>query len=120
MASSLLLVAACASPVRADPAPAAQAEIDHLLGFVAASSCTFIRNGTSHPAPEARDHLAGKFQFAKGRIDTADEFIRYLATESSLSHEPYKLKCGTHEQPAGVWLADELKRYRGVAARPSR
>jgi len=116
----LALAAACAAPVRADPTPAAQVEIDHLLAFVAASPCSFIRNGTSYPAAEARDHLAGKFGYAKGRIGTAEEFIRYVGTESSLSHEPYKVKCGATEMPAGVWLVDELRRYRASAARPAR
>jgi len=115
----LALAAACASPASADPSPAAQAEIDHLLAFVAASPCTFIRNSEPHPAAEARDHLAGKFRFAKGRIGTAEEFIRYVATESSMSHEPYQVKCGATVMPAGVWLAEELKRYRATAARPA-
>jgi Family of unknown function (DUF5329) len=116
----LALAAVCVSPVRADPAPAARVEIDHLLAFVAASPCTFIRNGSSHPGPAARDHLAGKFQSVKGRIGTAEEFIRYVATESSMSHEPYKVKCGATEMPAGVWLADELRRYRATATGPAR
>ena len=120
LALILALAAVCASPVRADPAPAAQAEIDHLLAFVAASPCAFIRNGASHPAVEARDHLAGKLNFAKGRIATAEAFIRDLATESSISHEPYKVKCGATEIPAGVWLSDELKRYRATTARSAR
>ena len=114
----VLAAALTALPVHADPNAEAQAEIDHLLDFVAASPCTFIRNGDPHPAPEARDHLATKFSFAKSNITTADEFIRYLATESSMSHEPYKVKCGAAEMPAGVWLANELKRYRAAAARP--
>jgi hypothetical protein len=109
---------ALAQPAHADPAPAAQAEIDHLLAFVAASPCTFIRNGKPHPAAEARDHLAGKFRYARSRIATADEFIRYVASESSTSREPYRVKCGSVELPAGVWLSDELARYRKDAVRP--
>ncbi len=113
------ITAAYAAPLHAERTPAAQGEIDHLLAFVAASPCTFIRNGASYPAAEARDHLAGKLKWAGGRISTAEEFVRYLATESSMSHEPYKVKCGTKEMPAGVWLSEELKRYRAVAARPA-
>ena len=113
------MIAAYAAPLHADPSPAAQVEIDHLLEFVAASPCTFIRNGASYPAAEARDHLAGKLKFARSRISTTEEFVLNLATESSMSHEPYKVKCGTKEMPAGVWLSGELKRYRAVAARPA-
>ena len=36
-----------------------------------------------------------------------------------MSHEPYKVKCGASESPAGAWLTGELKRYR-AAARPAR
>ncbi|HEY5862424.1 MAG TPA: DUF5329 domain-containing protein [Casimicrobiaceae bacterium] len=111
---------ALAHAAHADPAPAAQAEIDHLLAFVAASSCSFIRSGKPYPAAEARDHLAGKFQYAKSRISTADQFIRYIASESSMTREPYKVKCGASEMPAGVWLTAELQRYRAAATRPAR
>ena len=57
MAGALAL--AGSSSASADPDLAAQAEIDHLLDFVGASSCTFVRNGTPGTAAEARDHLAG-------------------------------------------------------------
>ena len=48
----------------ASPEGPARDEIDHLLDFVAASSCTFVRNGTEYPADKAREHLASKYQFA--------------------------------------------------------
>jgi len=92
------------------------AEIDHLLAFVGTSQCAFIRNGTSYPPAEAREHLSGKLKYAKARISTAEEFIRHLATESSMSGEPYRVKCDGKVIPAGVWLADELQRFRKVAA----
>jgi hypothetical protein len=92
-------------------------EIDHLLNFVASSSCTFIRNGTEYPSDKARDHLASKYQFAGSRITTADEFIRYLATESSMSGEPYHVRCGKTEALSGVWLTTELTRYRKETAK---
>ena len=92
-------------------------EIDHLLNFVAASSCTFIRNGTEYPSDKARDHLASKYQFAGNRITTAEEFIKYLATESSMSGELYHVKCGKTEALSGVWLTNELNRYRKDSAR---
>lgn len=87
-------------------------EIDHLLNFVAASSCTFVRNGTEYPSDKAREHLATKYQFAGSRISTAEEFIRYLATQSSMSGELYHVKCGKADALSGVWLTNELKHYR--------
>jgi len=112
-ALALALVAGLAA---AEPDAAAQREIDHLLEFIGTSSCTFVRNGEPHPAADAREHLASKLRFARSRIGTADEFIRYLATSSSSSGEPYKIICGGKEGPAGAWLSGELERYRKVTA----
>jgi hypothetical protein len=94
----------------------AKREIDHLLNFVATSSCTFVRNGTEYPPDKARDHLASKYQFAGGKITTAEEFIKYLATESSMSGELYHVKCGKTDALSGVWLTDELTRFRKASA----
>jgi hypothetical protein len=94
-----------------------QDEIDHLLKFVATSTCTFVRNGTEYPADKARDHLASKYQVAGSRITTAEEFIKYLATESSMSGELYHVKCGKTDALSGVWLTNELSRYRKESAR---
>jgi hypothetical protein len=114
----LALLFVHAGTAGADPGPVAQAEIDHLLDFVGTSSCTFVRNGAPGTGAEARDHLAGKFQYAKSQISTADEFIKNLATESSMSGEPYLIRCGRNEKPAGAWLADELRRFRASAQAP--
>ena len=97
------------------PDDVAQREIDHLLQFVETSNCTFVRNGEPHPGKDARSHLEMKYSFVKFRLSTADEFVQYLATESSTSHEPYLVICNNKERPAGAWLAEELKRYRKVA-----
>jgi len=115
LAAGALALAGIGS-ARADPDVVAQAEIDHLLVYIGATSCAFVRNGTPGTATQARDHLAGKYQFAKGRISTAEEFIQNLATQSSMSGEPYLIRCGgKNDQPAGVWLVEELRRYRKVA-----
>ena len=118
---TLLAAAAAVTFAMSQAAPAAetssQDEIDHLLKFVAASTCTFVRNGTEYPPDKARDHLASKYQFAGSRITTAEEFIKYLATESSMSGELYHVKCGKTDALSGVWLTNELNRYRKEAAR---
>jgi hypothetical protein len=90
----------------------AKDEIDHLLQYVAASSCTFVRNGTEYPATKARDHLATKYRFVGGRITSAEDFIKYLATGSSISGEPYHVRCGQADELSGAWLTAELTRYR--------
>jgi hypothetical protein len=114
----LALLLMYAGTAGADPGAVAQTEIDHLLDFVAASKCMFVRNGTTHPGPEARDHLMEKFNFAKDRISTAEEFVLNIATGSSLSGEPYLVRCGNTDAPAGAWLAEELRRYRASTRAP--
>jgi hypothetical protein len=117
-----LLVAACTGGIilalshaaLAAPGPVASDEIDHLLAFVAASSCTFVRNGGEYDALKAREHLADKYRFAGNRISTAEEFIQYLATKSSFSGEPYHVRCGSDDALSGAWLTAELKRYRSM------
>ena len=114
--NALLAVAASTTVAFSQAAAAADApaktEIDHLLNFIGTSSCTFVRNGTEYPADKAREHLAGKYQFVGSRISTAEEFIKYLATGSSMSGEPYHVKCGKTDALSGAWLGDELRRYR--------
>jgi hypothetical protein len=108
----LALTLGLANPAAATPDATAQAEIDHLLEYVGTSPCTFVRNGSPGTGDAARKHLEFKYTFAKGRISTAEEFIKYLATSSSTSGEPYKIICDKKERPAGAWLAEELTRYR--------
>jgi len=100
----------------ADPDATAQREIEHLLDYVAASKCTFVRNGERFPADKAREHLAMKYQWTRSRMTTAEEFIKYLATESSMSHQPYTIVCANgKERPTGAWLAEELKHFRAAS-----
>jgi hypothetical protein len=112
LAAAAGLAFALSGAAGASPTGTAKDEIDHLLNYVAASSCTFVRNGSEYPADKARDHLAGKYRWVGGRISTAEEFIKYLATQSSMSGEPYHVKCGKADALSGAWLTDELHRYR--------
>jgi hypothetical protein len=107
-----LALALFAGLAGASPDAGAQREIDHLLDYIGASHCTFVRNGERFDAAKAREHLAMKLNFVRWRLSTADEFVRYLATESSVTHEPYLIVCGNRERPAGPWLASELAHYR--------
>ena len=113
VAAASLALALCNGAHAQSPA---KAEIDHLLKFVATSSCTFVRNGTEYPPDKAREHLASKYAFAGSRIATADDFIKYLATESSMSGEKYHVKCAGVDKPSGLWLSEELNRYRNAPA----
>ena len=48
--------------------PAAKAEIDHLLDYLAKSGCEFNRNGSWYGSKEARDHLNDKYQYLLKRL----------------------------------------------------
>lgn len=111
LAAAALALALSGAAV-ASPDALAQDEIDHLLRFVGDSACTFVRNGDEFPAAKARDHLAMKYRFVGSRISTAEDFIKYLGTGSSVSGEPYHVKCGGVDALSGPWLAAELDRYR--------
>ena len=110
MATALLLGASVAAEV---PAQTAQ-EIEHLLDHLSASGCEFNRNGDWYPASEARVHLEKKYRYLlkKGLVKKAEDFIVLGATESSMSHTPYQVRCGGQTQASGPWLDAELQRYR--------
>jgi hypothetical protein len=96
-----------------EPASASK-EISHLLSHLSSSGCKFYRNGTWHDSEAARAHLEKKYKYLlkKDMVKTAEDFIRLGATESSVSHEPYKVRCGEQEQLSQAWLSAELIRYR--------
>ena len=87
-------------------------EIQHLLDYVGGSGCTFVRNGVESDATAARKHLATKYEYAKGRIASAEDFIRSLASRSSMTGQPYVVRCGASQLLSEDWLTNELRRYR--------
>ena len=88
-------------------------EIDHLLNFVANTSCQYDRNGTIHTGPEARDHINMKYEYYKKKVKTAEDFIEYSATKSKISGRRYKINCtGEESVNASDWLLQELQAFR--------
>ncbi len=99
------------------PARAA-VEVEHLLQFVRDSGCQFYRNGSWYEATGAADHLRSKYAYLlkRGQITTAEDFIRKAASYSSLSAEPYRVRCdGQAERTTGQWLTEELEVLRAHA-----
>ena len=122
-AQSLCIVAALLLPVAnpfAHASTSSETEIQHLLDFVAASSCVFIRNGSEYPASEARAHIERKYDYAKSRIHTTEEFIKYAATQSSFSGKPYQVVCAGEKSFSKDWLLNELERYRQNSSAPGK
>jgi hypothetical protein len=90
-----------------------QQRIDYLIQSLGSLKGTvFIRNGSEYDAQAARDHLQRKLNFAGGRVKTAEEFIKYCATESSISHQPYKIRFadGTLVETAS-YFREKLKEF---------
>lgn len=117
LAKALLLMLGLVSmPVaRADPPENVQIEINFLLGYVDGSSCTFFRNGTWHDSQAAQTHLRAKYKYlvAINLVHTTEDFIAMAATESSISGQPYLVKCdGSGTVTSSQWLREELGRLR--------
>ena len=93
-----------------------ESEINHLLTYIENSQCSFIRNGSAHSGPDARDHIVKKYNYFKDRINSAEEFIEYSATKSTISGRPYKVRCDGKEYLTAQWLNDELIKYRKTSA----
>ncbi|HEY3487954.1 MAG TPA: DUF5329 domain-containing protein [Gammaproteobacteria bacterium] len=90
-------------------------EIAFLFQYLKTSGCTFNRNGTWYSAEKAVEHIQKKYQHLtkKGMIDTTEDFIKKAASESSISGEPYLVKCGNAvPSPSADWFTMELQKYR--------
>ena len=83
-------------------------EIASLLLFIEQSECTFIRNGKHYDALKAREHIEKKYTYYKERITTAEDFILYSATKSSITGEPYRVICKGVNMITSDWLKAEL------------
>lgn len=62
----------------------------------------FIRNGTEYRADDAVSHLRRKLNSARKKINTAEEFIDHVASQSSISGQPYLYKTNAEDQPSPV------------------
>jgi hypothetical protein len=77
---------------------------------------TFVRNGAAHGGADAAAHLNRKYQAARDKGLTAREFVEHVASRSSMSGEPYRVRLpdGT-EQSAEQWLGARLRALEGIA-----
>jgi len=70
-----------------------QQRIDYLIQSLSSlKGAVFIRNGSEYDAAAARDHLQRKLNAAGERITSAEEFIKYCASQSSMTHQPYQIR----------------------------
>lgn len=99
----------------------AEAEkIEQLLETVSAlAGATFVRNGSEHSPAAAAAHLRRKWQSAASSVATAAEFVLRVASESSVTREPYIVRHadGTTE-PLRELLERRLRELESGTSRP--
>jgi len=85
-----------------------------MMAQLADSGCEFQRNGEWHPGPEARKHLERKYAYLlkKDLVHSSEDFIERAATRSSLSGQPYQVRCGASISASDDWLRTVLGRIR--------
>lgn len=86
-------------------------KIESLIQAVATlKDAQFIRNGSAYDAAAAADHLRTKLRKAGDRVKTADDFIRYCGSVSSMSGEPYQIRYADgHTVTSESFLRAKLK-----------
>jgi hypothetical protein len=90
-----------------------QQRIDYLIESLASlKGAVFIRNGTEYDASKARAHLQGKLAYAGEQVKTAEEFIKYCASQSSMSRKPYQIRFADGRTvETATYFADKLKEF---------
>lgn len=90
-----------------------EAEVEHLINFLATSDCRMVRNGKSHEGKEGAKHVRRKYAHFRNDISNTEDFIRYSATKSTLSGKYYEVHCpGKEPERSQDWLLEELNAYR--------
>ncbi len=110
LAICLLLTSALA---RGEPTGPVDATIRHLIGHVAGSELTFVRNDKAYTPVKAAEHMEKKYRHFRDDIATADDFIELCATKSLMSGEPYRvIDPQGNQRKTSEWLRAELATYR--------
>ena len=102
--------------VFADPmTPSVKNELTKILARLENSGCQFKRNQSWYTGVEAKSHLQRKFDYVENKTSakTAEEFIDLAASKSSITGDPYQVKCaGQNSVPSSVWLLKQLDEIR--------
>ena len=86
-------------------------KINLLYQEIRNTRAVFIRNGVEYDAETAVSHLKRKRDYAGDRIKTARHFIEYLATKSSVTGIPYKIRFPDgREVESATFLLQTLER----------
>ncbi len=90
-----------------------QVKISYLIAEVGnLKGAKFVRNGKVYGVAEAVEHLNLKRRTAGSRIKTAEDFIRYCATASSVSGQPYLIRLADgHTLQSAEFLRERLAAF---------
>ncbi len=93
--------------------PQEQLRIDYLINSLGKlNGAVFVRNGSDYNASTAQDHLRQKLRAAGERVQTAEQFIKYCASESSMTHQPYRIRLADGKvQNTADYFAAGLREY---------
>ncbi|BDU19389.1 DUF5329 family protein [Dyella sp. GSA-30] len=91
-----------------------QQKINYLIASVEGlKDVSFIRNGSSYNAEQAASHMRLKLRMAGSRVKTADDFIVYCATESSVTGIKYTIRFPDgHTIESATFLRDKLASFK--------
>lgn len=94
----------------AELAESERLKIQYLKDQISASNCEFERNGTLYSVAEALAHIEKKQNYFRAKIDSVEKFIEFAASKSTVSNNPYYIKClGEKKVTSGQWLMKKLK-----------
>ena len=92
---------------------ATSGEINYLIDTVGGSRCAFIRNDEELDRREAREPLRSKLQLNAQLVNTTEDFITLIASESADTGRPYQIRCPDQEPVlANTWFSGLLMEYR--------
>ena len=100
--------------LKAEPGSRAleQARIESLLERVSQSPYNFIRSKERYQGKRAEAHFRWKHLRNLMKVKTAEDFIKYVATQSKMSGEPYQVEFpGGKRYPLAPILYHELKGF---------
>lgn len=98
------------------------AKIRYLIASVETlKGAKFVRNGTAYDARSAANHLRLKLKNAGSRVRTAEDFIKYCGSQSSITGDPYwiKLADGTTVK-AEIFFRKRLAAYEEPLSKTNR
>ena len=109
----LFLLGSLLGAQAADLSPAQSARIEYLIATIESlPNAQFIRNDTSYDGKTAADHLRLKLRNAGSRVRSAEDFIRYCASQSSISGMPYLIRFSDGRvTSSGDYLRQMLAEY---------